>query len=213
MKIKVKLLENTTQVQKLIVRELRKDIFRLLSSAALSIEKQARYLVRAAIVRQPEYVSLLEGSLNYEFGLTNAESKIDTLLKIWTNSIIVDIKNPVGDRSLKSVITLNMINADFSDVLNVPEAFQQTEKGSSLHWLYWLLINGDKAIVRDYEVVITNDKSRTGVAVMRRRNGRSWSVPPEFSGTVKNNWITRALNGLDDTIEQLISDELQRIWQ
>jgi hypothetical protein len=92
-----------------------------------------------------------------------------------------------------------------SVLLSVADQFSViTEKGQQLPWLKWLLFEGTSSIVKDYDVKFgPNTKSRTGEAIMVQTN-RSWRVPPEFAGTIADNWFTRAIDSIDDSIETII---------
>lgn len=39
---------------------------------------------------------------------------------------------------------------------------------------------------------------------------RQWGVPPEFSGTEGNNFVTRALDGADEDILDLLEESMRR---
>jgi hypothetical protein len=39
--------------------------------------------------------------------------------------------------------------------------------------------------------------------------GGDYRLPPEFSGTVDNNWITRSLISILPEIDKIINDEIQ----
>jgi hypothetical protein len=80
-----------------------------------------------------------------------------------------------------------------------------------LPWLEWLLLYGGKIIVRDYRVKMgSNNRSRTGMAVMVESSGSNWRVPTEFAGTSNNNWVTRAINKIDNKILDILETELEK---
>ena len=98
-----------------------------------------------------------------------------------------------------------MIRSDFSDVLSSDSGFViDALRGYQLPWLEWLLLEGNKAIISKQEVIIGPNKfSRTGLAIMRPSN-KSWRVPSEFAGTIKDNWITRAIDNSESQINELL---------
>lgn len=106
-------------------------------------------------------------------------------------------------------MSILIIPADFDDILALPEASYFTDKQQLIPWLQWLIIEGDKVIVRDYDFSVRNNRfSRTGLGIMVEGAGRRWKVPAEFSGTVQNNFITRALRDADREIEDIIINEI-----
>jgi hypothetical protein len=84
-----------------------------------------------------------------------------------------------------------------------------TENGSKIPWLQWLLIEGDKFIITGYTYIVEPtvvEKSRTDKGIMHKST-RSWRVPPAHSGTPDDNFLTRALDSLDASIDKIISQE------
>jgi hypothetical protein len=77
-----------------------------------------------------------------------------------------------------------------------------SNSGKSLHWLEWLSLAGDKTIIKDYDIVYgPNKRSRTGLAIMRSQSGARWKVPSEFAGNIGDNWITRSIDSISDSID------------
>ena len=72
-----------------------------------------------------------------------------------------------------------------------------------------MLLKGNAIIIKNYEVKFgPSPKSRSGDALMIQSSS-SWRVPPEFAGTIKDNWTTRALNRIDNKIINLIQTTLE----
>ena len=44
---------------------------------------------------------------------------------------------------------------------------------------------------------------------MVQGKGKKWRVPPEFSGTPRNNFVTRALDSIEDDIVKLMERKLK----
>jgi hypothetical protein len=76
-----------------------------------------------------------------------------------------------------------------------------------LHWLDWLLNRGDQIIVVGYEYNPQTGLGRSKLGNMK--TGGSFRVPPEFSGTQENNFVTRALIGASQ--EKEIAKILEKI--
>lgn len=164
------------------------------------------------IKAQPEYSSLMGGKLMAEFGLPDASSRLSNIMQTIESGAIVQTKPlSINGGKIKGSIKLQMIKKDFSDLLSLGDASFVTEKGSTLQWLQWLLIEGDTAIIADYGFVLGSfPSSRTGMGVMRQFGGAFWRVPPEFAGTINNNWITRAISAASGDIQKEI-ESLARI--
>lgn len=219
MQVSIKLKETEQQIQALILKQLNKAIVECLSKAKIGIARAVKLQVEAAIKRAPEYESLTsdDGKLRVQFGLVDADSKVKEIIDLFVNEIQVVVRTPlVSGSTIRAGIEIKAIKGDFSDALSSTSASQITEKGESLPWLEWLLTRGDTIILREYEVVSKGKalaKSRTGGAVTIKKKSGSWRVPPEFSGSEGDNWITRAIDSIDATIESTIEAEIINAWQ
>ncbi len=198
-------------VQTKIIKKSKLIVDRALLKAQPKIERAVRIAIGQAIRSRKEYKSLISsqfGSLRAEMGLDNAVQRVNAIVEAWLASIKVTFKKGrTSNGELKASLRVTMGKADYSDVLFKPEALIKTAKGDVLEWLRALLLWGDKIIVVDYNVfegTFPNPPSRTGRAIMTRRKGSRWSVPAEHSGTANDNWLTRALNGIQPKIEDII---------
>jgi hypothetical protein len=66
---------------------------------------------------------------------------------------------------------------------------------------------GDITIIRDYQVEIKPGAGRSGNSIMV--SGGSWRVPPEFSGTLQNNWLTRIFVRQHRILNKLVTNVLR----
>lgn len=208
MELRIDIAESNAQVFKLVANAIADELNDALSAAALPMEKKIRTLVRDAIQGQPEWFALDGGQLTEEFGLTTAQSKLNTIMRVWIQNITVIFdKFKLSGSQLRGRYEISMIKGDWSDVLAAPEAKQITEKGVALPWLQWLLIEGDKVIIRDYELTMGKKPGRAGGKIMVKNKGR-WRVPPQYSGTTNDNFVTRAIDGIAPQFEQIFIDEV-----
>lgn len=189
-------------------------------SAACSEEINAifmkkRYLVASAckrlasswIMRQPEISSLASGMLSGLFGLYAGTENmvVSQIASAVEQSVEVNVTKI--SKNLKGGITMNFQPASFSNLLNLTEGHVIYE-GGDLHWLNWLLTLGDSAIVVNYSYSPKSGLGRSGRGIMK--TGGMFRVPPQFSGTIENNFITRALTSQDSQDE--LNKEIQRIF-
>ncbi len=206
MRFSLKLVESDKDIQQSMLNAMLPEIKKIIDRAIIKIKNGLPAIVRQAIVDTPEYDSLSYGKLNYEFGIDNISSKLSSLLSVWSTNITYSYQAPkISNNKIKSSFSASMIKVDFSDVLYTDyAALVDTARGYTLPWLEWLLLEGNKTIVKNYEVVFSPSKfSRTGVALMRP-SSRSWKVPSEFSGTISDNWITRAIDKAEPQIQKLL---------
>ena len=187
------------------------EIEKYFSRAFDTLKEDLSSLVVDAIRMSDEYNSLLGGQLKAEFGLPDSAARVENIIKYLENTNFQYSSILVSNGKLKGKFSLNLIQSDFSDILSLPDAVFTTEKGSQLEWLRWLLLEGDTTIIKEYEVVLgPAPNSRTGMAIMRGTTKGKWSVPPQFSGTINNNWLTRVIDSVNNDIENLINLSLKR---
>jgi len=206
----LKLEETESQISKKILEALLPQIDSYLNKIFNKVSVQIKDTVIQSIKSAPEYSALLYGQLKAEFGLPDSESRVNSIINFWEN-ITVEYKNTKISRgSLSGGFKISMIKRDFTDVLSTNDAVFITEKGDALNWLEWLLLFGNKTIIKDYNVQLgPNPRSRTGMAIMQGAVSGKWSVPNSYSGTINNNWITRAIDSADASINNILLKALK----
>lgn len=211
-KIKLDLVDSETKIAQEIVNALKDEINTWLRDSSKNITTELKNILYTYIQTSNTWQSLMNGDLKAHFGLgSDGQEKLNTILEIWLNSIIVDYKPVVGSSSLRGGFSVYMIQTDWEDVLSTDAAIITTSNGQVLPWLDWLLIQGDKTIIRDYEIMMKpNPRSRSGMATMVTKKGGKWRVPPEHAGTISNNFMTEILSYFDKIITDLIEKELSK---
>lgn len=205
----LKLEESTNEINKKILEALLPQVEKYLKKLFNKVSEQIKTTVIEAIKSAPEYQSLLTGQLKAEFGLPDSESRVNSIINIWNNLTIEYKDTKISRGSLYGGFKISMIPKDFSDVLSLEASSFTTERGSELNWLEWLLLFGNKTIIKDYTVQLgPNPRSRTGMAIMKGQLAGKWSVPGSFAGTSNNNWVTRAIDSADDAINEILSKAL-----
>jgi hypothetical protein len=204
LKFSMKLLEDDATIGNRIATTLLPQVKNYFQNAIVGLDEKISNIIIDSIVSQPEYNSLLSGSLQYEFGIPDPSSRLSEILDTIKQNKIVQIKQPsISGSKINASIKIQMIQKNFNDLISLGSSKVTTEKGTDLNWLKWLLLEGDTIIIGDYHVVLgPNPRSRTGMAVMTR--GGSWRVPPEYAGNIKNNWITRAIDAVSSEIDKII---------
>lgn len=211
MKLSFKIIESNDEIQSRILKALIGDCRLYMNRVLTTIQQELQPIVYLAITNRPEYISLISGTLRLELGIPDANTKVANIINHWMSNINYTYQKPtIEGKKIKSSIEISLIKTDFSDVLSSSDAqVVDTIRGYSLPWLEWLLLDGRKIIVPKYSVVFgPNPRSRTGGAMMKV-SSTSWKVPSEYSGTIADNWITRAI----DDASGFIDDLLQRAFQ
>jgi hypothetical protein len=204
----LKLAEDNSTISKNIINALLPDIRRYFTNISNKLTRIIPDIVIKAIIAQPEYQALLNGQLQYELGIPDPAARLSEILETIKSGQSINIQAPqlTGNR-ISAKLTFGMVKKDFSDLLSLGAATINTEKGVQLNWLEWLLVQGDTVIISNYDFILgPSPYSRTGMGIMRERSGGSWRVPPEYAGTVNNNWITRAIDSAAQSIDQTITN-------
>ncbi len=182
-----------------------------LHNAAVDIRREILFLIDQLMTNSAEYQSLLSGALRDEFAIKDPNSPLRDIVKSIQNGLEVSVV-PVaisGD-TLRGGIVIKMVRADFSDVLSVSGITYKT-KSVEVEWLKWLLTYGDRIILANTSISYNPSASRPkGVAAID--SGFGFRVPPQFSGTLADNWITRTFNVsvIQSKITEIIRRSLER---
>lgn len=204
----ITILESESEISKRILKALLPDVEKYFRKVFNKCENRIVDIVSQAITNHRTYRSLLSGQLKGEFGLDNAGSRLSEILKFWENLTVNYNKPKIVKNQIISSFSLSMIKADYSDVLAASGAVVGTEKGQKLDWLQWLLLFGDKTIIKNYDVKLgPHPNSRSGNGIMVP--GGRWSVPSGYAGTAKKNWITEAIDSAENDITDLLESSLR----
>jgi hypothetical protein len=207
MKFNIKILDSNSQITKNILEGLIPEIDSYMKKTLQYIRTNLPELINNILINTDTYDSLVGGQLQYEFGITDPVNKLNEILDIWTRNVKIDYKSPIVSASkIKASFSVSVIRSDFSDVLSSDAALMiDTLRGYSLPWLEWLLLEGNKSIVKNQQVILRPSRfSRTGMALMKESN-KSWKVPSQYAGTISNNWITRAIDDNESTINNFLT--------
>lgn len=197
------------KVLKALATEFNRKTSRKLGAITFGVMQATMFQIK----KTNTYWSLLNGELAGHFGIpkVNRKNHIDTIVETVADNIEVNFRRVRAKAGrLVGGLKIGILIDGFTDILSLPQANVGTEKGEVLNWLEWLLKFGNRWIIEDYEVDLRPGQGRSGLAVMVQSNN-SWRVPPEFSGTVNNNWLTQAL--ISEEYKDMISDVIKRELQ
>lgn len=163
-----------------------------------------------AIQSCPEYVSLVGGELRGELGVVSAAPVLNKVCKNIAEGVVV---TSLGVRrvglAVEGGVRIEMLKGDYSEVLSVGGGSYRSEGGFQIDWLRWLTMEGDRVLVTDHHYSLgLGQRSRTGLGVMGL--GGFWRVPPQYSGTPADNWLTRALGKMGPAVETILQEEIRR---
>jgi len=210
MSISVKILESNKQIEGLLNQSLASQVNSTIRSNYKKVANNIKLMIPSWINEQKEVASLLsqgvQGSLNAHFGLPPGmpELSVAAIVSAVSESIAVEI--PKIDKSLRGSVLFRIQPDDFGNLLGLPEGFVTTRLGENLHWMNWLLTMGGTPVVIGYDYIPSN-LGRSGGGTMV--GGKVWRVPSAHTGTVDDNFITRAL----ENREKDITNALRGLFQ
>ena len=197
--IVIKFRESNKEIISLINTALAKEINVAIKQAIPVLQQKIIPVIRTSLLTSPEISSLSNGILRAEFGLTSDPTPelIEAILATFQIRPLYAQKNRGGG------IEIVMQPGDYSNILGKSFA-QQPIDGGSLPWLSWLLTLGDSIIITGFGVEFGAFKtSRTGEAKMSSK-AAPYKVNSAFSGTLNDNFITRAVNRVYPQIQSII---------
>lgn len=155
-------------------------------------------------------VPTIQGDDYYELGVPDINERIQSIIRtVAANSTVV-----VTSGSGKSFFTINIgvLDGDYSDLLSLPEAVFETQNkqgvGIQLQWLRWLLLEGTKPVVDKSFYDSKPQYARIPGGGFMINNG-FFSVPPSIAGTSEDNFLTRALRGIEDDVILLTQKQVR----
>lgn len=195
--ITIKLLDSEKDIQKKINKASSEVINSKISSKFNRIEPQVSSIVRESILSQPEINSLQQGVLKGAFGLVSDPTS--AIVNAVDQSISVSF-NKYNQNLRGGGLEVSVQPSSFVNLISISQSY--IPDGTSLmNWMEWLLLMGDSVIIANYQYDPVRGKGRSNLGIMKE--GSFFRVPPEFSGTEYNNFITRALD--NDNVTKNIS--------
>lgn len=210
MSITLQLVESADKIEGDILSALADQFNSILKSKKDILLQGVKSSIPPWMFAQPEIQSLLSSdpsSLVGQFGITYSPTSIvNAIIFSVINSTTISIV-PYNNKLKGGGLAINVQPDNFSNLLSLFQG-HSVYRGGDLHWLEWMLMRGDETIIVGYEYNPQTGLGRSGLGNMTR--GGTFRVPPQYSGTVDNNFITRALIGprQNDDITKLIKKVL-----
>lgn len=180
--------------------------------------EKTRQLVRQTLSADPTINSLIGGSLQGDFGLTDelALSVTDDIINIVSGDFGIRFDLPKSKRSktLGTMVLFIDTPRTIAKVMSVSGGRYQSNI-YNIPWIEWLLTKGSQVVVGGWEYTELFEEqtfsSRSGQGIMMKTGG-SFRVEPEHAGTINDNFITRAIGRIQNDIQQIVVSEIQRAF-
>ena len=205
--ISLKVLESNNAIMKKIHIALAKEFNKTLSQNVARMYRELQPLISSALLSSPEMLSLSGGVLRVDFGLTSDPSS--AIASAIVSSLDIQIQPAKATAAgIKGGLLITMQPIDYNNLFSLSVAEQMTAKGASLPWLRWLLTLGQQIIVANFGVEYGAGKGRSGGGYMSV-DYRPFKVNSQYAGTVDDNFITRAIDGVAPQIKGVIIKAMQ----
>ena len=188
----------TNRIQKAINKQNYDQLVLAKKLKKLSIK--LRDFIYEKFVTSETYASLAGGILRAEFGLDDQEvANLRYVIRELVGEVFPIIYN-------NGTILINMSekNIDFN---TIGVYISESKRGSFvIHWLKWLMTEGINDVVPEYSIWLKPGAGRSEMAFMfKPKDGGSYSVDEQFSGTGPDNWVTRIFRDNIQNILDMIS--------
>ncbi len=203
----IKITDSMSVIQNRVNAACAEELNIILPRSRYKIMSVCRRLAGGWIMMQPEMDSLAGGMLAGMFGLyQGTEAMVVSNIRDAVMGAVSVQFNTISNTLSKGGISINFQPADFQNLLSLPTGHTLYE-GGDLHWMQWLLERGDSMIVVNYHYYPSSGRGRSGKGYMKKTG--MFRVPPQFSGTVNDNFVTRALVGPEQ--ERALNREIVNI--
>lgn len=206
MSLSIQLVDSIPDLTKNINEAIATLVNRTLARNITYITEEVRKLIKPLLENQPEIQSLKSSDPQSLVGLFGISGSTDGIVNAIVNAVTdsIEVKLKPYSKNLKGGLEINIQPSNFSNLLSLPQG-HTVYKNGDLHWLDWLLIRGDTIIIADYQYTPGVGLGRSKLGNMS--SGGSFRIPPQFSGTRDDNFVTRALIGQDqaDAITRILN--------
>jgi len=202
--VSIDLLDKQIDIQKKMYKAMASELNKSITKNKRKVASLFKNSVENWIRQSSEMISLSSSgpdTLGAQFGLPRGtnDSVVNDIVDSISDSLVIDFVKI--NRQLKGGVSFSFQTKDFANLLALPSATVITQAGQRLEWLNWLLNLGDTTIVVGFEYT-PSSMGRSGGGTMT--GGGLWRVPPNFSGTQDDNFITRSFFGKESEIVRIL---------
>tara|TARA_Y100001949_G_scaffold171296_1_gene173543 strand:+ start:940 stop:1572 length:633 start_codon:yes stop_codon:yes gene_type:complete len=207
----IKIIESDRQIKTKINKALAREFDAHLKRVKAPLLNKLKAVVTNALFSSPEIISLQSGVLRFDFGLT-ADPGPQIVNAVVESLRLVVTPTTGGASGITGGFAVTLQPTDYSNLFSLPVAMQALEIEARIPWLEWLLTAGDAILIAHFGVEYGAGKGRSGGAHMvplSQAPFGPYKVNSAFSGTIDNNFISRALSRVSSQIKAIIMKALQ----
>jgi hypothetical protein len=203
----VELVDTNSKIKKDLLKALATEANKVLASNVRRVEKEIKSAVARWISSSDEFNAIETenaiNSLNAQLGLLPGQGAlaVEQIKRAVISSIEVELTSKKNKKINDISLKIKVQPEDFQNILGLSSGVVITDAGASLEWLNWLINLGTSTVVFGFSYTPSVD-GRSGGGKMD--SGGTWRVPPQYAGTIDDNFITRALNGNQREIQKIL---------
>ena len=209
----IRLVEAEDVIAKKILQEMARKLDKAIRLAIPNIKPHASNVILENMLDNDVMNAINGGNLMGTLGLTAAHgmnASIEIAHMVAGSLEITGKKVRLKGAGLQGGLTIHVQPSNFANVLGISEGVveyfsKRYEAMIKLDWLNWLLTRGDDIIVGDYSFIQKPGIGRSGLGAMTA--GGVFRIPPEYSGTQDDNFITRTL------LSEAVTDQLTQVLE
>ena len=199
------------ELERKLFKELNRLLNQSMNKSAKELTPIIQEIVKKSLLESEELKALSSGDLIGEFGIRPSTASIVAEQIALNVSQTVEVKPmSVSLKTKRGGLSLKVQPNDLQNVLSIPNGSytyysRRCKKDVTINWLDWFLTKGDAIIVAKFYFEESVGAGRSGMGSMQK--GSSWRVRPEYSGTIDDNAITRALQSEETKAKMIKSIE------
>ena len=199
------------ELERKLFKELNRLLNQSMNKSAKELTPIIQEIVKKSLLESEELKALSSGDLIGEFGIRpSTAANVAQQIALNVSQTVIVSPMSVSLKTKRGGISLKVQPIDLQNVLSIPNGSytyysRRYKKDVTINWLDWFLTKGDAIIVAKFYFEESSGAGRSGRGSMQK--GGSWRVRPEYSGTLDDNAITRALQSKQTKTEIIKSIE------
>lgn len=190
-----------------VLQEFKNGFDKALPATATALPIALEPIIQNAVESSPTVIALQGGDLAQLFAVSIGESYTFATELITALISEISVSAPptrISGLTLSSDFTVNMLDDSYSNVLAIPSGSYVTQNGVAIPWLSWLLFYGLSPVLPHAKLISTQR------GVIAAHADDDLRVLPAYAGVANDNFLTKALDSLNDEITQVIENEISR---
>lgn len=203
---------NSRSMNKLIREAIVSELRQVFKNAEAPIRNRIAPIFARAVLNTNIVQELLsKGPLRGHLGVEDSNDVSGVILELIQQVIVQStvVRNIGGQ--IQGKLFVGMVYADYQDLINHPDASFISEGDFKIPWLAWLVdSSGQEAFTIEYGIKMGEGLGRTGQAIMIKNYPNApWTLPVQYLGQPENNFITQALDMIEEQILTIMIEEIE----